>query len=64
MNWKTGFFGYIAEFSIDLRNLVRENDLFYLTNFVLLKILLHVVYVNFLFEIAYFVKSSNIFQLL
>lgn len=63
MNWKTGFFGYIAEFSIDLRNLVRKNDLFYLTNFALLKILLHVVYVNFLFEIVYFVKSSNIFQL-
>lgn len=63
MNWKTGFFGYIAEFSIDLRNLVRENDLFDLTNFVLLKILLHVVYVNFLFEIVYFAKSSNIFQL-
>lgn len=63
MNWKTGFFGYIAEFSIGLRNLVRENDLFHLTNFVLLNILLHVVYVNFLFEIVYFVKSSNIFQL-
>lgn len=29
MNWKTGFFGYIAKFSIDLKNLVRENDLFY-----------------------------------
>lgn len=47
MNWKTGFSGYIAEFSIDLKNLVTENDLFYSTNFVLLNIFLHVVYVNF-----------------